>query len=293
MAIRVNIAGLYRNFGFSNFRNTYMSFIKWTGSKRSIAPKIIEFFPKNINTYYEPFVGGGSVFFQLLRSNIKVEQFEVSDTNEDLIGIYKLLQTDPNLLIDSYSDKWSKLQKDTDYYYSERDHYNKTKSPLTFYFLTRTCYNGTIRYNQKGEFNTSYHFGRSGMKPFSVTKIIKHHHDLMVDRNINFVTQSYENTRPRNSDVVYLDPPYTNNSSLYHGNIDHKVFTNWLSGLNCSWFLNLNGINSTDNEEELSVLFDGKVLLNSGKSSYSRLKGDSIMVKEYFYYKYGVLHGRV
>lgn len=268
--------------------------IKWTGSKRPIADKIVSYFPKEIKNYYEPFLGGGSVFFELLRSGIKVEKFVLSDKNESLTQILNLVKNNPSLLISDYEIKWNVLNSLTEgddrnaFYYAVRDRYNKDKSPLDFYFLTRTCYNGTIRYNQKGEFNTSFHFGRPGMEPKKVGEIIKFYHELMRDRDISFNSCSFENVSPSSiDDVVYIDPPYSNSNSLYFGSINYETFFQWIKDLPCSWFLNFNGVNKTDNETERDFQYDDKVILKSGKSSFSRMKGQQVNVGEYFYYKKG------
>ena len=65
--------------------------IKWSGSKRSQSEEIIKRFPKEIKTYYEPFVGGGSVLFQLLNSNVKVDKYICSDINKELIDIWNCI----------------------------------------------------------------------------------------------------------------------------------------------------------------------------------------------------------
>ena len=260
--------------------------IKWTGSKRPLAPKIISYFPDEIDTYYEPFVGGGSVFFELLRSNKKVNKYILSDINDSLIGIYKVIQDYPQTLIDHYRKLWGFLQENPDIFYMYRDYYNINKNPLTFFFLTRTCYNGTIRYNSKGEFNTSFHFNRKGMHPDKIEKIINYYHNLFKDKDITFKHSSYDLIKPWNvKDVVYLDPPYTNSKALYHGNIDLKTFEEWINGLPCSWFMNMNGVNGTDNEQSLQLEYDEKVLLYSGNSSFSRMKKKMVNVEEYFYYR--------
>ena len=59
--------------------------IKWSDSKRSLSNDIIQYFPKEIDTYYEPFCGGCSVLYQLIHSDIKVNRYVCSDINEDLI----------------------------------------------------------------------------------------------------------------------------------------------------------------------------------------------------------------
>lgn len=261
--------------------------IKWTGSKRPIAHKIVSYFPRDIETYYEPFLGGGSVFFQLLRSDANVKSFYLSDKNEALINIFKIVKNSPQELILSYKDNWECLQKDPQFFYEQREKYNKTQDPFIFYFLTRTCYNGTIRYNSKGEFNTSYHFNRPGMHPDKVEQVILYYYGLMEKRNITFSCNSFETIAPCNyEDVVYIDPPYTNTKALYFGYVDFESVKSWLDSLNCSWFMNINGVNSTDNEEIMDLEYTEKLLLHSGNSSFSRMKGKTVNVKEYFYYKY-------
>ena len=69
--------------------------IKWTGSKRSQSEYIISLFPKQIETYYEPFVGGGSILMQLLLSDIKVGRYICSDINKDLIGLWDTIKQNP------------------------------------------------------------------------------------------------------------------------------------------------------------------------------------------------------
>lgn len=267
--------------------DTRSPLIKWTGSKRHLAQRIIEYFPREIDTYCEPFVGGGSVFFELLRSSWhNVKSFVVSDINPSLIKVLKLVQGDFGLLSTEYRRHWELLQKNPEYFYEAREKYNKTGSETLFYFLTRTCYNGTIRYNSKGEFNTSHHFNRAGMHPNKVFEILWHYHNLMQDKDIHIIHSSFEKIAPKNfSDVVYLDPPYTNSKSLYFGNIDFPYFMTWVDDLPCSWFMNINDINGKDNEIGISLPYSGKVVLSSGNSSFSRMKKKMVNVGEYFYWR--------
>lgn len=261
--------------------------IKWTGSKRHIAKEIISHFPRNIETYYEPFLGGGSVFFELLKSDVNVRFFRLSDKNESLIEIFKIVKDDPQTLISSYQTQWELLQEDSTFYYSQRDLYNETKDPLIFYFLTRTCYNGTIRYNSEGRFNTSHHFNRTGMLPRKVEEVINYYSNLMKGRDIEFYCTSFEDVNVQSpNDVVYIDPPYTNSPALYFGNINLNAMLEWINGLGCNWFMNLNQVNKTDNEEVVNISFTSKTILRSGNSSFSRMKGKIVDVGEYFYWRY-------
>lgn len=259
--------------------------IKWTGSKRPIAKEIIGKFPRTIETYYEPFLGGGSVFLNLLKNDHDVERFRLSDKNSGLIGIFDIVKDNPESLIHNYQQHWWNFQESVDYYYVVRDNYNKTKDPYLLYFLSRTCYNGTIRYNKKGEFNVSHHMNRKGMAPSKIEEIILYYHKLMKDKDIEFSCRSFEEVCPESlDDVVYCDPPYTNSKALYHGNIPINQLTSWLNGLPCSWFMNINGVNGSDNEIQLDIPYTGKELFRSGNSSFSRLKMKSVVVEEYFYY---------
>lgn len=225
--------------------------------------------------------------FQLLRSNLTVEKFIVSDKNETLVHIFNIVKNNPYELIRSYRNKWEELQKTPSYFYEQREVYNKTKCPMSFYFLTRTCYNGTIRYNKHGEFNTSHHFGRKGMSPDRVEKTTLYYSSLMKGKDITFLHTSFENIIPTDvNDVVYLDPPYTNTESLYFGSVEVTKLLCWLESIQCSWFMNINGINSKNNEHSLPAeFFCKKTLLSSGTSSFSRLKGNLVPVQEYFYYR--------
>lgn len=126
--------------------------IKWTGSKRRIADSIISKFPDQVETYYEPFLGGAHVLIESIRSNhFQANRYIGSDICEPLIEIYKLLRDQPLRLYESYKNHWNTFQNDPEHYYQVRESFNESKSPLDFLFLTRTCYNGLIRFNGSGE----------------------------------------------------------------------------------------------------------------------------------------------
>ena len=140
---------------------TFQPVIKWSGSKRSQAEEIIKRFPREIDTYYEPFVGGGSVIKRLLSSDIKVNRYICSDLNSDLIGLWNLIKDNPILVADTYETMWNEMNIDEDkgvkrqYFYMVRERFNREKNPLDFMFIMRTTTNGMPRYNLSGEFNNS------------------------------------------------------------------------------------------------------------------------------------------
>ena len=125
--------------------------IKWSGSKRTQADKILEFVPE-FNTYYEPFLGGGSMLYAINPQNAVC-----GDICTPLIGFWNNLKEEPEILFNDYKEKWTRLQNEGyEYYYNVRNQFNNNKDPYSLFFLTRTCVNGLIRFNKNGEFNNSF-----------------------------------------------------------------------------------------------------------------------------------------
>ena len=104
--------------------------VKWSGSKRSQAEEIIKLFPKEIDTYYEPFCGGCSVLRRLLSSDIKVNKYVCSDLNCDLINLWNLIKEEPIELYEYYLKLWNELNKNENkdrkrsYFNEIREKYN-------------------------------------------------------------------------------------------------------------------------------------------------------------------------
>ena len=192
------------------------------------------------------------------------------------------------MLMDNYRENWVKFQENVDYYYEVRDKFNETKDHFLYYFLTRTSYNGGIRFNSKGEFNMPCHFGRPGIHPDKLDEIITYHHNLMRGLDINLSVSSYEGHFGKNGDIIYSDPPYgkTKKGQLYKNVIDMDKFKEWASNLNCDLFLNLGGTNSKYDDDVIpKEFYDEKIIMESGNSSFSRLKNLNSVVQEYFYIK--------
>ena len=152
--------------------------IKWSGSKRSQAENILTYFPREIDTYYEPFCGGASVLRRLLSGDIKVNHYVCSDLNGGLINLWNEIINHPERVSSHYKELWNELNADNDkqrkkeYFAMVRERYNKEHNPLDFMFIMRTTTNGMPRYNRDGEFNNSFHVTRDGIIPDTLEKII-------------------------------------------------------------------------------------------------------------------------
>jgi len=255
----------------------YEPVIKWTGSKRTQAKEILKYFPNKIDTYYEPFCGGAAVLRQLLDSNIEVNRYICSDISTSLINLWNEIKNNPNSLCDYYEIEREKFIKNNKYYYEVRERFNKQNNCKDFLFLLRTCMNGMPRWNKKGEFNTSVHYNRNGIKPKTFRKICIEWSNILNDNNVLFINQSYENIIPNKNDFVYLDPPYIHTKGMYYGNIDYNNLWEYLRNIKSKYILSFDGI-SGNNDNTYNVpndIYTQHQYILSGNSSFRRTIGKS------------------
>ena len=258
----------------------FQPIIKWTGSKRALSDEIISYFPNEIETYYEPFCGGASILRALLESGIKCKEYVCSDLNDSLIELWRVIMIDPYMVCHEYDRMWCEMNSSDNeadkrtYYEAVRERFNKEKNPCDFMFLNRTCFNGLIRYNSDGVFNTSFHLNRKGIEPHKLTSIIMEWSDLLKKNNVKFLCCDHKSIQPRKGDLVFCDPPYADTGTMYYGGFDNQAMFEWLKGLECSWMLTYDGISGkTDNTYNVPIeLYDKHVYIKSGNSSFNRIK---------------------
>ena len=190
-----------------NSRSRYpQPFVKWAGGKSQLLPKISEVMPRHFGRYFEPFVGGGAVYFHL-----RPKDAVISDANFELINAYRVIKND----LESLTHNLEILQQKpiSPALYERYRKMNPEKLPsvkraVRFIFLNKTCYNGLYRVNKKGKFNVP--FGKYPRMPklaeeanlIEVQKIL---------RTAEIMYASYEIAlgQASDGDVVYLDPPYS------------------------------------------------------------------------------------
>lgn len=302
-----------------------MPFIKWSGSKRKQAPYIVSKFPKEINTYYECFLGGASVLHELLNQiacgSISCKHIVCSDINKDLINVWNMLKNPDTRqkLYDGYCELHKALKRRGEYiegtepnrthitkcqtlYYEIRQQYNdyidrneySDKRTIIFYWITRTCFNGLIRYNPKtNHFNASFHVGgRFGITPNELQSVFESW-GCVIDSfiknggTIEFVNKSYNDVicDAKEGDVVYMDPPYENTTGMYFcKELDTKYFWNVLSKLNdrkVKWLLSYDGISgNNDLTADVPNLYVRHEYVNAGHSSFKKLKSKTTKEKK-------------
>lgn len=173
--------------------------------------------PRKYKTYYEPFLGGGALFFAS-----QPKAAILSDSNEELIQCYKQISYRPHKVIESL--KGMKYDKDQYMQIRETIPTNPVEKASRFIYLNRCCWNGLYRVNSKGEFNVP--FGNYSNPTFYNEKNI-----ISVSRslgNVKLLSVDFEEclSETKKGDFVYVDPPYT----VKHGNngfilYNEKIFS--------------------------------------------------------------------
>jgi len=180
-------------------------FLKWAGGKKQLLPALLARIPDSFSTYYEPFIGGGALFFAL-----KPSQAVIADVNEELIATFQVIKDSPYKLIDSLS----KHRHCRDYYYELRaldrnasfQKLSKVERASRTIYLNKTCFNGLYRVNAKGEFNTP--FGSYKNPRFLDSENLLACHQVLQSTSIQCASFESVLSSATKGDFVYLDPPY-------------------------------------------------------------------------------------
>lgn len=182
--------------------------LKWMGGKRQLLPEITKRLPIKFGKYFEPFLGGGAVLFELAPENAIV-----NDANPELINLYQVVKRNPDELIEVLRT----FSNDEKTYYEVRDwDLNKEaygaidpiRKAARTVFLNRTCFNGVFRVNSSGHFNVPY----ANLKNPNIVmeKEIRALSQYFNKANIEFLCGDFEKavSKAKPGDFVYFDPPY-------------------------------------------------------------------------------------
>lgn len=200
--------------------------LKWPGGKRDLVDEILGHFPSDYDTYHEPFVGAGALFF-----HIEPKNGFINDSNTRLINYYKQVRDNPDELIDMLRDfedpesdanpsnrfsSTNRKGRDIEsYYYQVRELFNRRPNNESFdeveeaaqlQYLNRTCFNGLYRENNSGEFNSP--IGSYDNPDWVLETRIREASEALEGTNILNKDFEYILETVDDNDVVYLDPPY-------------------------------------------------------------------------------------
>lgn len=191
-------------------------FLKWAGGKTQLLAEIGQHLPEGIktgeiDTYVEPFVGGGAVFFHIAQRYKSIRHFYLFDINEDLVNCYNAVKHNVKSFIaqlkeleEEFLGKTKLAQKK--FYYVIRDEFNSDRSPAKLTFLNKTCYNGLYRVNRKDQFNVPFGYYKNPTicdadNLIGVSEILQRAEIICSD----FEECEYYST---DRTFIYFDPPY-------------------------------------------------------------------------------------
>lgn len=179
--------------------------VKWVGGKRQLMFELLKNMPKSCNRYFEPFIGGGALFFEL-----QPENAYISDMNEELINLYSVVRDNVYELISDLN----KHEVSKEYFLEIRnldrtDEYknlSNVQRASRFIYLNRTCFNGLYRVNSQGQFNVPY--GNYKNPRIVDENNLLNCSELLKNTEIKCADFSEILTKVKRGDFVYFDPPY-------------------------------------------------------------------------------------
>lgn len=195
-------------------------FVKWAGGKRQIVDKLLMYAPDEFNTYYEPFVGGGALLFEL-----SPKKAIINDSNKELINVYNVLRNEEKFkkmcsILNTYEKNNSE-----EFYYELR---NKDRNKSSFdrlsdykragrtIYLNKACFNGLYRVNSKNEFNVP--FGKkTKVNTYDIGNLITVSNYLTMN-DIKILNVDFEDSvkDAQKGDFIYFDPPYDSETSIFN-----------------------------------------------------------------------------
>ena len=191
----------------------FRPFIKWVGGKKGLISQLMPLLPSNFNNYFEPFVGGGALFFELYSlGKLKNKKIYLFDINEELINAYKVVQQFPSQLLDELKKFQQKHSKE--FYYEVREwdrnenfkNFDEVLRAARFIYLNKTCFNGLYRVNKKGYFNVP--MGRYKNPKIFDEELIMNASYALKNAKIEVADFSKVLEFAQVNDFIYFDPPY-------------------------------------------------------------------------------------
>lgn len=261
--------------------------VQYQGSKRILAPQILQYMPQKINRLIEPFSGMAAISIATAYEG-RAEKFLINDLNAPLINMLQEAIERPQTLIEDYMSIWEEQftygEEHVQHFYDVRDRFNNgEKTPANMLYLLARCVKGAVRYGKNGNFNQSPDKRRHGTNPRTLASNVYEISHLLKGKT-EFKALDYhdifEMARP--GDLVYMDPPYQGVSNVrdnrYLAGVPFDEFANALKILNrrgIDYLISYDGVcGGKEYGEDLpDSLRCKKIMLNAGFSSQALLLG--------------------
>lgn len=271
--------------------------VQYQGSKRILAPQILQYMPSRFNRLIEPFAGMAAICIAVAYEN-RTDSFCINDLNAPLTGMLQFAIEHPQELIDAYSKLWAEQfsygEDHVQHFYTVRERFNGgEETPENMLYLLARCVKGAVRYGRNGNFNQSPDKRRHGTNPktlapnvYAISRLLK---GKATFSSLDY-HQILEMARP--GDLVYMDPPYQGVSNVrdnrYFAGVSFDEFAESIKILErkgVDYLISYDGeCGGKEYGEELpSSLHCQKIMLNAGLSSQSLLLGKKSTTFEALY----------
>jgi DNA adenine methylase len=186
-------------------------FLKWAGGKGGVLPQLSQYYPSELNNYFEPFLGGGAVFFSLNFNG----KSHINDINSCLMRTFIKIRDNVDEVIDTLCEleeeyKQYNQEDKKKFYYQKRYEFNHSTEGLTksilLIFLNKTCYNGLYRENRSGCFNVP--FGQITNPKICHPENLRNASRKLQNAEITSTDYREATKKAEKGDFVYFDPPY-------------------------------------------------------------------------------------
>ena len=195
-------------------------FVKWAGGKRQIIDKLKMYAPDEFNTYYEPFVGGGALLFEL-----SPKKAVINDYNEELMNVFNCIKDETKFNKMCNELNHHEANHSEEYYYEIR---NKDRDKAKFkrmpdykrsartIYLNKACFNGLYRVNSKNEFNVP--FNRKSKVNTYDGQNLGIIHSYLNFSDVTLLNTDFEEAvkDAKKGDFIYFDPPYDSETSTFN-----------------------------------------------------------------------------
>lgn len=261
--------------------------VQYQGSKRILAPKILEYFPHRFERLIEPFSGMAAITMAVAQQH-RAQKYYLNDLNTPLVEILREAVETPDILIAEYEKVWKEQlsfnEGSVAHFYKVREEFNQgNKTAANMLYLLARCVKGSVRYSSAGMFNQSPDKRRKGTSPLTLAKNI-YQISAMLKGKAEFTSMDYRKVLEQAvpGDLVYMDPPYqgvcNSRDNRYFSGINFSEFVEAIADLNArgvDFAISYDGLcGDKQYGEDLPETLDlRKVLLNAGLSSQAILLG--------------------
>ena len=261
--------------------------VQYQGSKRKLAPQILQYMPRKFSRLIEPFAGMAAISIATAKEH-RADSYIINDLNKTLVEILREAIESPSRLVADYRAVWNEQfsygENHVGHFYDVRDRFNNgQETAANLLYLIARCVKGAVRYGGNGKFNQSPDKRRHGTNPDTLGKNVYAISNLLKGKTAYFSLDYHDVFEmARHGDLVYMDPPYQGVTNVrdnrYFAGVSFDEFARAIDVLNnkgVDYIISYDGsCGGKEYGEDLPQnLGCKKVMLNAGLSSQAILLG--------------------